>query len=167
MESLRPPPPQARKGFDMATSAIEISKRLVVHNHVMKSTICHHTIVHTPYYPTKLQETQETQSPIGGGIGGDGSFGSSSGSSPGQGTMWLPSPVCSEEEASPVADRTVPSPPDMPTAADATPERRSFGGRRTHRSSLPFFVFACSCVDRFILGARFCLGNSPILWIQT
>ena len=27
-----------------------------------------HTIVHTPYYPTKLQETQETQSPIGGGI---------------------------------------------------------------------------------------------------
>ena len=37
----------------------------------MKSTICHHTIVHTPYYPTKLQETQEAQSPIhvGGGIG--------------------------------------------------------------------------------------------------
>ena len=44
------------------------STHLVVHNHVMKSTICHHTIVHTPYYPTKLQETQEAQSPIGGGI---------------------------------------------------------------------------------------------------
>ena len=34
-----------------------------------------------------------------------------------------------------MADRTVPSPPDMPTAADATPERRSFGGRRTRPAS--------------------------------